>query len=165
MTALATGRDGIDEYMKRTLLASLSGAESLAETIDTTIESLEMDQLIVSASPGMYRGTQLGQAIVAASLTPEDGLFVHEEIVRALRAFVMDTDLHVFYMFTPIQTSTLGDINWIVFRDQIDLLDESGLRVLQYVGVSPSVVNRMFVVLFPSWNRSGTICVPQELVF
>ncbi|KAI9885208.1 MAG: hypothetical protein M1823_003011 [Watsoniomyces obsoletus] len=143
VTGLATSRDGIDEYMKRTLLASLSGPDVLAETISSTIESLESDQLITAAPPGTYRGTQLGQAIVAASMTPEDGMFVHEEIVRALRAFVMDTDLHVFYMFTPIQASTLGDINWIVFRDQIDLLDESGLRVLRYVGVSPGVVNRM----------------------
>jgi hypothetical protein len=83
---------------------------------------------------------------VASSLTPEDGIFVHDEMRRALESFVMDVmdvEMHIFYLFTPIQTTTLCDISWPVFRDQMDDLDESGMRALRCVGLSPSLVNSL----------------------
>ena len=90
-----------------------------------------------------YEATNLGQATVAASLPPEDGIFVHAEFQRALQAFVMDGEMHVFYMFTPINLA-LGDIDWKVFRDQISGFNDSDLRVLQFCRVNPGLVNRMY---------------------
>lgn len=68
---------------------------------------------------------------------------MYDEFKRALRAFVMDGEMHIFYMFTPVHSSGLGEINWQIFRDQIDGLDESGLRVLEFVGIKPSAVNKL----------------------
>ena len=85
----------------------------------------------------------LSLAIIGAVLNPEDGMFIHHELEKALKSFVLDGEMHVFYLFTPAQPSGLSDINWTVFRREIERLDESGERVLRLVGVKPSLVNRM----------------------
>lgn len=114
---------------------------ALRELIDEELLRLKGDE--------SYEATQLGQAVVASAFAPEDGLFVHDELKRALKAFVMDGDMHIFYMFTPLQVTATTQIDWQIFRDQLDFLDESGLRALQYVGVSPGFVNTMYV--YPSF--------------
>jgi hypothetical protein len=55
---------------------------------------------------GVYEATLIGQAVVASSLAPEDGLFVHKELKRALEAFVLDGEMHAFYTFTPVQVTS-----------------------------------------------------------
>ncbi|MCJ1479789.1 hypothetical protein MMC13_008475 [Lambiella insularis] len=117
--------------------------QALDAMIQTTLSDLTTSRLILLEADGTYKATLLGQAIVASSLTPEDGIFVHAEFERALKAFVLDGEMHVFYMFTPIQSTGLGDIKWPVFRKEIEGLDESGHRVLKYCGVNPAFVNRM----------------------
>jgi replicative superfamily II helicase len=62
---------------------------------------------------------------------------------RALECFVMDGEMHVLYLFTPLQTNSPSDVSWPIFRDQIEDLDESGMRALRCVGVSPSMVNSL----------------------
>ena len=116
--------------------------------VDDAIESLGAAGLITLSSHKSYEATLLGQAAVASSLTPEDAIFIHHDFQRALQAFVMDGEMHVFYMFTPVQSPSLGDINWPIFRREMDGLDESGLRALKYVGINPAMVNRMCAEMF-----------------
>ena len=54
----------------------------------------------------------------------------------------MDGEMHIFYTFTPPYNAQT-DINWPIFRRELESLDESGLRVLEFVGVNPGLVNRM----------------------
>ncbi len=117
--------------------------KDLEAMVKTTIADLQATNLIRIDQTGCYEASQLSRAIVAASLALDDGIFVHNEIQRALRAFVMDGEMHIFYMFTPVQSTGLADINWPIFRTEMETLDESGLRVLKYVGVSPRFVNEM----------------------
>ncbi|MCJ1396196.1 hypothetical protein MMC18_009210 [Xylographa bjoerkii] len=140
---LANHPDAVQEYIRRTLIYHTMDRETLNLMVQTTIKDLLDSQLVLFDEDGTYRATQLGQAIVASSLTPEDGIFVNAEFQRALKAFVLDGDMHVFYMFTPVHSTGLGDINWQIFRKEVDGLDESGLRVLRFCGVDPSFVNRM----------------------
>ncbi|KAI9839807.1 MAG: hypothetical protein M1838_004246 [Thelocarpon superellum] len=142
-TRLATSSDAIDDYVKRTLLYRSTDGNLPENLVGRTLASLLNDGLIQVDRDDTYEATLVGQAIVASSLSPEDGVFVHAEIQRALRALVMDGEMHIFYLFTPLQASSLSDINWRIFLDQMDGLDESGLRVLDYVGVNPSIVNKM----------------------
>ncbi|KAL6715843.1 hypothetical protein ACLMJK_006804 [Lecanora helva] len=115
----------------------------LNHMVATTLDELITSRLIHSDHTGSYEATLLSQATVAAHLNPEDGLFLHDELQKALKAFVMDGDMHIFYTFTPLYNPGSAEINWRVFRKEIDGLDESGLRVLNFVGVSPGMVNRM----------------------
>ncbi|KAA8570497.1 hypothetical protein EYC84_002766 [Monilinia fructicola] len=126
-SCLVPGKRGI----KRALL------EIIATKLATSSEAI--DDYAQSYS---YEATRLGQAVVASSLAPEDGLFVHKELRKSLEAFVLDGEMHVLYTFTPVQ-ATQGNINWQVFRKEVDMLDESNLRVLGFVGLKPSLINKM----------------------
>lgn len=111
--------------------------------MNSALQELVNEELLVFKEDESYGATLLGQAVVASAFAPEDGLFVHEELKRALQAFVMDGDMHIFYMFTPLQVATNTPIDWEIFRGQLDLLDESGMRALQFAGVQPGFVNTM----------------------
>jgi DNA polymerase theta len=70
---------------------------------------------------------------------------VHKELRKALEAFVMDGEMHVLYSFTPIQ-AVQGNVNWQMFRNEVETFDESNLRALSLIGLKPAVINRMLVV-------------------
>lgn len=140
---LATHKDAVQDYIERTLLFQTMDCNSLVDLVTSTIEDLITSGLIALDSTGSYAATLLGQAIVASSLTPEDGIFLHSELQRALQAFVMDGEMHIFYTFTPVHWSPGADLNWSIFRREMERLDESGLRVLNFVGIKPAFVNKM----------------------
>jgi replicative superfamily II helicase len=141
-TKLATSNDSIDDYIKRTLLCHSIDQNELAEMVLSTMQDLVETGLVQESNGSEFTTTLLGQAIVASSLTPEDGLFVHRELRKALQAFVMDGEMHVLYLFTPVQAAH-GNINWQVFRKEVESLDESNLRVLDFVGLKPVIINKM----------------------
>ncbi|KAL8777786.1 MAG: hypothetical protein Q9213_007710 [Squamulea squamosa] len=140
---LATHKTAINEYIRRTLLYHSMDRGKLSRWVEDTLNDLQSVGQIQVDAIGSYEATPLARATVGSCMTPEDGVFVHDELQRALRAFVMDGELHVFYMFTPINIWGIGEINWRIFRDEIERLDESGMRVLEFVGISPAFVNRM----------------------
>ena len=141
-TKLAGSEESLDDYMKKTLLYHSIDHDELATMMQSTVQDLEDTQLITRHNRSEFTATLLGQAIVSSSLTPEDGLFVHRELRKALSAFVMDGEMHVLYSFTPVQAAQTN-INWQVFRKEVDGLDESNLRVLDFVGLKPFIINKM----------------------
>ncbi|KAE8441615.1 hypothetical protein EG329_004624 [Mollisiaceae sp. DMI_Dod_QoI] len=135
-TRLATSQESTDDYIKNTLLYHSIDHDHLADIVKSTIDELEESELVRKGPDAEYAATLLGQAIVASSLTPEDGLFVFRELRRALQAFVMDGEMHVLYLFTPVQAAQTN-INWQIFSNEVERLDESNLRVLGFVGLKP----------------------------
>ncbi|OJJ03195.1 hypothetical protein ASPVEDRAFT_53684 [Aspergillus versicolor CBS 583.65] len=142
-TGLVSGVEAVKEYVRCTLLYRTVDKKLSYSIMNSALQELAEEKLIYNSDDESYVATQLGQAVVASAFAPEDGLFVHEELKRALQAFVMDGDMHIFYMFTPLQIAAQTQIDWPIFRDQLDVLDESGLRALQFVGVQPGFVNSM----------------------
>ena len=133
----------IQEYVQKTLLFHTMDRVMLDDMVAATLKELVASGFITVDRFGSYEATLLSQATVASYLTPEDGIFIHGELRRALRAFVMDGEMHIFYTFTPVYISGLADVNWPIFRREMWNLDESGLRVLEFVGINPSLINRM----------------------
>ncbi|KAJ5601093.1 Helicase C-terminal [Penicillium lagena] len=163
-TGLVSGCEAIKEYVRCTLLWRTLDKKLVYSIMKSALQELIDEQLLVLKEDEAYEATQLGQAVVASAFSPEDGLFVHEELKRALRAFVMDGDLHVFYMFTPLQATTGMPIDWQIFRDQLDRLDESGLRALQFIGVQPGFVNTMSVSITVSFLfNMNRILIPDRV--
>ncbi|KAL3481207.1 hypothetical protein BJX99DRAFT_243835 [Aspergillus californicus] len=142
-TGLVSGREAIKEYVECTLLYRTVDKKLSYNIMNSALRELADEKLLLSNDDESYVATRLGQAVVSSAFAPEDGLFVHEELKRALRAFVMDGDMHIFYMFTPLQVAATTQIDWPIFRDLLDELDESGIRALQFVGVQPGFVNFM----------------------
>ncbi|KAI1203798.1 P-loop containing nucleoside triphosphate hydrolase protein [Nemania serpens] len=139
---LANSRDSINDYMRKTLLNLSSPPDLIQDHIESSLQDLLKMGFIQCDNFESYVATQLGKAVVASSLEPEDGAFVHREMQRALRAFVMDGEMHILYTFTPVQDLFVS-INWQIFRSEMEALDESGLRVMTFLGLKPAVVNRM----------------------
>ena len=140
---LATQANAIREYISRTLLYHMISQRDALRMVDQTLAQLVESGLVKTDQDGSFEATALSKAIVASYLTPEDGLFLHSELRTALQAFVMDGEMHIFYTFAPVCNTGNVDINWCIFRKEIENLDESGLRVLRFVGVSPVQVNRL----------------------
>jgi len=115
--------------------------EELNEMVKMTIQDLEDTDLIKRDNSDL-QATLLGQAIVTSSLAPEDGIFVHKELSKALQAFVMDGEMHVLYAFTPVQAAQSA-VNWKIFLSEVDAFDESNIRALGFVGLKPTVLNKM----------------------
>ena len=145
---LATHKAAVQEYVQKTLLYHTMDRQELDALVETTLDDLLASDLITLDNLGSYEATRLSEATVAAYLTPEDGIFLYGELRRALQAFVMDGDMHIFYTFTPLYNTGATDIKWPVFRREMERLDESGLRVLDFVGINPALVNRMYVTLW-----------------
>jgi len=145
---LATGKESLDEYISKTLLYHAGEPESIRQDVEASLVDLQDMGFITVDSHAGYRATRLGGAIVASALDPEDGVFIHKEIERALKAFVMDGEMHVLYTFTPVNTSAVV-VNWKVFYNEMDRLDESGMRVLGFLGLKPTVVIKMWVAPDP----------------
>lgn len=156
-TGLVSGIEAIKEYVKCTLLYRTMDKKIAYNIMNSALQELVSEDLLHQNDDESYVATQLGQAVVASAFTPEDGLFVYEELKRALQAFVMDGDMHVFYMFTPLQVAATTQVDWPIFRDQLDNLDESGLRALQFIGVQPGFVNRMYVDLNMTQERTNKV--------
>lgn len=133
----------IQEYTQKTLLFHTMDHVVLDDMVAATLKELIALGLITVDQFGSYEATHLSQATVASYLTPEDGIFIYGELRRALRAFVMDGEMHIFYTFTPVYITGLADVNWPIFRREMWNLDESGLRVLEFVGINPGLINRM----------------------
>lgn len=150
---LATHLGTIEEYIQRTLLYHTMDHERLQRMVSASLDELVDESLIAVDIFGGYEATRLSQATVASYLTPEDGLFLHGELQKALRAFVMDGEMHIFYTFTPVYSTGTTDINWAIFRRETESLDESSLRVLEFVGVNPALVNRMYDGFKPPLNH------------
>ena len=140
---LATHPIAIQEYVRRTLLFHTMEAQDLDSMVEKAINQLIADGFIEVDNSGSYQATQLSRAVVSSYMTPEDGLLIHGELQRALQAFVMDGELHVFYLFTPIHLNGMTEIDWQIFRREMENLDDSGMRVLRLIGVKPGLVNKM----------------------
>ncbi|KAK4105480.1 P-loop containing nucleoside triphosphate hydrolase protein [Parathielavia hyrcaniae] len=155
---LATSRESLDDYVSKTLLAYSAEPESIQEHVEASIADLQKMEFITIDDYDNFQATLLGKAIVASSLDPEDGIFIHDELKKALQAFVLDGEMHVLYNFTPVQD--LGVINWKVFWNEMQKLDDSGFRVLHFLGLKPVVVDNM-QVFFP---RGSTLkeTTPEE---
>lgn len=141
-TNLAVGDESIDDYVQKTLLYQSVPRDEIASMVESTLQNLLETNLVTRSNDLEYTATLLGQAIVASSLTPSDGLFVHRELRKALGAFVMDGELHALYIFTPVQ-SVNANINWQTFQKEVEGLDESNLKVIEFVGIKHSVINQM----------------------
>ncbi|AEO66042.1 uncharacterized protein THITE_2065919 [Thermothielavioides terrestris NRRL 8126] len=140
---LATSRESLDDYVSKTMLALSAEPDSIRQSIETGIDELRKMEFITRGDDGSFHATRLGKAVVASSLDPEDGLFVHNELKKALQAFVMDGEMHVLYNFTPVHDMGGGTVNWRVFWNEMQQLDDSGLRVMHFLGLKPVTVNKM----------------------
>ena len=62
---------------------------------------------------------------------------------QPVRTIALYTDVDAGAAGVIIVNNTGVTINWRVFRDAMDMLDESGLRVLTFLGIKPTSILRL----------------------
>jgi len=139
---LATNEESFRDYILRTLLSRSAQEDKIGSAIQSSLARLEDLALVKGDGVGNYEPTVLGKAIVASSLDPEDGIFIHKELKKALQSFVMDGEMHALYTFTPVHEFGMT-VNWQIFRNAVESLDDSGLRVLGLLGLKPTLINKL----------------------
>jgi replicative superfamily II helicase len=142
---LADSDESIEDYTRKTLLRLTTSEDAVRKHVKCSLEWLQDKELVTTDTNGTFSATQLGKAVVTSSLSPEDGIFLSRELRRALQAFVLDGEMHVLYTFTPVQ-DLFTSINWQCFRKEVECFDESALRVMAFLGVKPTLINKLYVV-------------------
>lgn len=112
----------------------------MANLVTDGISPLISDNLIFRDDYGNFEATSLGKAIVAAGVSPRDGIFIHNEIKEAMQQFVMDSELHFVYMVTPVNMDDSSAINWKCFEDEIETFSGADNRVLRNCGINPKKI-------------------------
>ncbi len=141
---LASNRASVFEYVTKSLFYHLNGQADTEICVKNNLGNLEALGLITISDDEEYSVTLLGKAVVASALDPDDGVFIYHELKKALRAFVMDGDLHVLYTFTPVNATEMT-VNWKVYLNEVESLDDSGQRVFHLVGLKIPVLVKLSV--------------------
>jgi hypothetical protein len=142
---LATSDESIADYIECTLLYhTTADKNSITEWKHSALDALMKHQMIKTDNIGNFEANQIGLATVASGLGVKDGIFIHEELSKALKSFNLESEMHIIYLFTP--SYGLGDVKWTVFRKEIELMNDSDMRTGLIVGLNPGLVNRMFVL-------------------
>lgn len=156
---LATSPESLQAYVRKTMLFHALAGEAdgyseipvedqelparLSDDVESSLEALQATGFVEIDEFDNYQPTRLGKAVVASALDPADAIFIHGELQRALQAFVLDGEMHVLYTFTPVHDAGGGSVDWRRFWNEMEGLDESGLRVLRFLGLKPSIISKM----------------------
>ncbi|XP_014469442.1 PREDICTED: DNA polymerase theta isoform X2 [Dinoponera quadriceps] len=134
---LYTSED-LELYINCTLL-SLSDPSDVQTFSNKAIKFLLDNEFLLlqtTEKESRWIATSLGKACLAASVPPREGLFLFEELQKARRCFVLDTELHVVYLVTPLSTgSQIENVDWMTFHELWNTMSESERRVGRLVGV------------------------------
>ncbi|XP_039699075.1 DNA polymerase theta isoform X2 [Pteropus medius] len=99
----------------------------------------------VEASDGtegkVYHPTHLGSATLSSSLSPTDTLDIFADLQRAMKGFVLENDLHIVYLVTPM-FEDWTTIDWYRFFCLWEKLPTSMKRVAELVGVEEGFLAR-----------------------
>ncbi|XP_058411862.1 DNA polymerase theta isoform X1 [Diceros bicornis minor] len=100
---------------------------------------------ITEASDGtegkVYHPTHLGSATLSSSLAPTDTLDIFADLQRAMKSFVLENDLHIVYLVTPM-FEDWTTIDWYRFFCLWEKLPTSMKRVAELVGVEEGFLAR-----------------------
>ncbi|KAG0422832.1 hypothetical protein HPB47_001354, partial [Ixodes persulcatus] len=84
-----------------------------------------------------YHPTQLGLAVLASSLSPDEALCVLADLEQARRCLVLENELHLVYLVTPVHLSSqLGAVDWGRYQALWEGLSPDRQRVAQQAGVT-----------------------------
>ncbi|XP_060054263.1 DNA polymerase theta [Erinaceus europaeus] len=89
----------------------------------------------------LYHPTHLGSATLSSSLSPIDTLDIFADLQRAMKGFVLENDLHIVYLVTPM-FEDWTTIDWYRFFCLWEKLPTSMKRVAELVGVEEGFLAR-----------------------
>uniref|UniRef100_A0A8C8S5R2 DNA polymerase theta n=1 Tax=Pelusios castaneus TaxID=367368 RepID=A0A8C8S5R2_9SAUR len=152
---VASSPDDVRTYASCTLLAaSLKDSEQESErdqgkaqngAVEACVEWLLENEFIQVLDSGngvkVYRPTHLGFATLSSSLSPTEALGIFADLQRAMKGFVLENDLHILYLVTPLYEEWTT-IDWYQFFCLWEKLPASMKRVAELVGIEEGFLAR-----------------------
>ncbi|XP_074486262.1 DNA polymerase theta isoform X1 [Sebastes fasciatus] len=121
-----------------------SNEETNKGAIEACVEWLMENEFISIQKDGQeerYCPTQLGGATLSSSLSPPEALGIFADLQRAMKGFVLENDLHILYLITPLYAEWTT-IDWYQFFCLWEQLSSSMKRVAELVGVQEGFLAR-----------------------
>ncbi|XP_076583956.1 DNA polymerase theta [Chaetodon auriga] len=121
-----------------------SNDETNKGAIEACVEWLMDNEFISIQKEGQeerYRPTQLGAATLSSSLSPPEALGIFADLQRAMKGFVLENDLHILYLITPLYAEWTT-IDWYQFFCLWEQLSSSMKRVAELVGIQEGFLAR-----------------------
>ncbi|KAM9792728.1 DNA polymerase theta [Neosynchiropus ocellatus] len=135
-------------YAACSLLAASSKATGKEETnkgaIEACVEWLMDNEFInieKKEQEERYCPTLLGAATLSSSLSPPEALGIFADLQRAMKGFVLENDLHILFLITPLYAEWTT-IDWYQFFCLWEQLPSSMKRVAELVGVQEGFLAR-----------------------
>ncbi|KAM9363686.1 DNA polymerase theta [Symphorus nematophorus] len=121
-----------------------SNEETNKGAIEACVEWL-MDNEFISIQKDRqeerYCPSQLGAATLSSSLSPPEALGIFADLQRAMKGFVLENNLHILYLITPLYAEWTT-IDWYQFFCLWEQLSSSMKRVAELVGVQEGFLAR-----------------------
>ncbi|XP_065532207.1 DNA polymerase theta [Lathamus discolor] len=89
----------------------------------------------------VYHPTHLGSATLSSSLSPTEAMEIFADLQRAMKSFVLENDLHIVYLVTPVYEEWTA-IDWYQFFCLWEKLPASMKRVAELVGIEEGFLAR-----------------------
>ncbi|KAM5281391.1 DNA polymerase theta-like [Ctenodactylus gundi] len=104
-------------------------------------EFIQVTEASTGSEGRRYHPTHLGSATLSSSLSPTDTLDIFADLQRAMKGFVLENDLHIVYLVTPM-FEDWATIDWYRFFCLWEKLPASMKRVAELVGVEEGFMAR-----------------------
>uniref|UniRef100_A0A4X2K4M7 DNA polymerase theta n=2 Tax=Vombatus ursinus TaxID=29139 RepID=A0A4X2K4M7_VOMUR len=104
-------------------------------------EFIQISEPTVGVKEKVYHPTHLGSATLSSSLSPSEALDIFADLQRAMKGFVLENDLHIVYLVTPLYENWIA-IDWYRFFCLWEKLPISLKRVAELVGIEESFLAR-----------------------
>eukprot|EP00898_Chlorokybus_atmophyticus_P003722 jgi/Chlat1/4350/Chrsp29S04503 len=125
----------VQRYVHCTLLKATLPTAQVVSSAQASLQWLVHHGFIKwNEEKHLYYKTKLGEAAYTSLLPPEEALLLYDELQKARRNFIMNVDLHLMYIVTPIYTE-LGHLDWGKYFQIFSTLPTDELRVAEVVGV------------------------------
>ncbi|XP_021252962.1 DNA polymerase theta isoform X2 [Numida meleagris] len=89
----------------------------------------------------IFHPTHLGSATLSSSLSPTEAMEIFADLQRAMKSFVLENDLHIVYLVTPVYEDWTT-IDWYQFFCLWEKLPASMKRVAELVGIEEGFLAR-----------------------
>ncbi|XP_008410516.1 DNA polymerase theta isoform X1 [Poecilia reticulata] len=149
---VASSPQDVRLYASCSLLAASMESDNKTESnkqnskgaIEACVEWLMGNEFISIQKDGQdeqYCPTQLGVATLSSSLSPPEALGIFADLQRAMKGFVLENDLHILYLITPLYAEWTT-IDWYQFFCLWEQMPSSMKRVAELVGVQEGFLAR-----------------------
>ena len=132
----------IDSFIKCTLMSAQEEYKAVHSITKEALTYLQKHEFIEwHPETSVFEPTLLGIATVYSSLSPSDGVDTVSELAEARKQLILDSDLHLVYLITPLHQLIYP--NWQILFRRYNCLSPNDRRVADRIGVSEAFLVKM----------------------